>query len=246
MSLTASIAATTAQANGSVPKHVAIIMDGNGRWAQGLGKERVFGHRNALQSVRDTTEAAADAGVQYVTLYTFSTENWSRPEAEVQALMQLLVEAAQSELPTLEKNNVRLSAIGDLSALPESTRAGLQKTMDLTANNSRVVLTLALNYSGRWEMWEAAKKMAEAARRDPQLKLTPENFDGYLASRHLPDPDLMIRTGGEQRISNFMLWQMAYTEFHFTDVLWPDFRKADFEQALSVYAQRQRRFGRVL
>lgn len=230
-----------------IPRHIAIIMDGNGRWAKGKGKARIFGHRHAIESVRAVCEACAEIGVQYLTLYAFSTENWSRPKMEVNALMELLVKALKSELDTLQKNKIRLRTIGDTESLPASCRKSLQSSMDATKNNQRMDLVLALSYSSRWEMVQAVKHIIADAR---QNKLTEESFDDrmfarYLCTKDIPDPELMIRTSGEERISNFLLWQIAYTELYFTPKLWPDFRKEDLYAAILNYQHRERRFGKT-
>lgn len=230
-----------------VPKHVAIIMDGNGRWAQKQSQLRIFGHQNALQAVRDAAEAAARLEVQYLTLYAFSTENWNRPKEEVDGLMALLVKAVKEETPTLMKNNMRLQTIGDTERLPTTSRDMLQLCIDETASNSGTTMVLALSYSSRWEIGEALKRVVADAN-SGSLKADDINDDTlrrYLTTGAMPDPDLMIRTGGELRISNFLLWQMAYTEFYFTDLLWPDFRMGDFYQAVYDFQQRQRRFGKT-
>lgn len=230
-----------------IPAHVAVIMDGNGRWAQQRGQDRIYGHRYAVQAVRETCEICAELGVKYLTLYTFSTENWSRPVAEVEALMQLLVETVQSELDTLMKNKIALHSFGDLERLPTSCREQLARTESLTASNDRMQLNLAISYSARSEILSAMQHIARAI----QAKdLDPNQIDESTLTRHLhtfgmPDPDLMIRTSGEQRLSNFLLWQSAYTELYFTETCWPDFRKADFLEALKVYQQRERRFGKT-
>ena len=230
-----------------VPKHVAIIMDGNGRWAQQQSQIRLFGHQNAFQAVRDAVEAAARLGVGYLTLYTFSTENWKRPQAEVDGLMQLMIKAVKEETPTLMKNNIRLTTIGELDRIPEASRSYMQQCIRDTAANTGTVLVLALSYSARWETARALRQVAADA---ASGRLKPESIDEetmrrYLATRDIPDPDLLIRTGGELRISNFLLWQMAYTEFYFTDLLWPDFRQEHFYQAVYDYQQRQRRYGKT-
>jgi len=227
----------------NIPQHVAVIMDGNGRWAQQKKQRRIFGHQHALQAVRDTVEAAVETGVKFLTLYTFSTENWNRPKEEVDGLMTLLVKAIQDETPTLQKNNVRLAAIGDLSRLPDDARRRLLECIESTSGNSSTTLTLALSYSSRWELKEAVKKIVDAG--IPSAEIDEGVITKYLATADYPDPDLLIRTGGELRVSNFMLWQMAYTEFYFSDILWPDFRKKDFYEALIEYQQRKRRYGRV-
>jgi len=228
-----------------LPNHIAIIMDGNGRWAKTQGKPRVFGHKNGVTSVREVTEAAAELGINYITLYAFSTENWSRPSFEVNALMTLLVETVKSELKTLNKNNIRLQAIGDLSKLPSRTYKTLMEGIEQTKDNTRMTLVLALNYSSRWEIVEAAKKIASEVQSG---KINVEDIDSELFSSNLttkdiPDPELMIRTSGEHRISNYLLWQAAYAEFYFTPVLWPDFKKDDFYQAIIDFQSRERRFG---
>ncbi|MCZ2100556.1 MAG: isoprenyl transferase [Chitinophagales bacterium] len=231
----------------NLPQHIAIIMDGNGRWAKLQGKPRVFGHKHGVTAVREVTEAAAELGIKYLTLYAFSTENWSRPSIEVNALMSLLVETVRKELATLNKNNIRLMAIGDLSKLPDKTRESLYEGIENTRNNTRMTLVLALNYSARWEIVEAAKKIADASIRkeiDPNV-LEAQDFSNYLSTRDIPDPELLIRTSGEQRISNFLLWQIAYSELFFTPVLWPDFRKEHFLAAITDYQSRERRFGKT-
>jgi undecaprenyl diphosphate synthase len=230
-----------------LPKHIAIIMDGNGRWAKTQGKPRVFGHKNGVVSVREVTEAAAELGVEFLTLYAFSTENWSRPSLEVNALMTLLVETVKRELATLNKNNIRLQAIGDLSRLPEKTRLTLLDGIELTKNNTRMTLVLALNYSSRWEIVEAAKKIAAQV---VNAELTIDQIDNdvfsnNLTTKNIPDPELLIRTSGEHRISNYLLWQAAYSELYFTNVLWPDFRKDDFYLAILDFQNRERRFGKT-
>lgn len=222
-------------------------MDGNGRWAKTQGKPRVFGHKNGVTSVREVTEAAAELGINYLTLYAFSTENWSRPSFEVNALMTLLVETVKSELKTLNKNNIRLQAIGDLSKLPSKTYKTLLEGIELTKDNTRMTLVLALNYSSRWEIVEATKKIALDVQ-NGILKVDDIDaalFSHNLTTKDIPDPELMIRTSGEHRISNYLLWQAAYAEFYFTPVLWPDFRKDDFYQAIIDFQGRERRFGKT-
>ena len=230
-----------------LPEHIAVIMDGNGRWAKQRGNQRIFGHRNAVKAVRDTTEAAAELGVKYLTLYTFSTENWSRPATEVKALMNLLVATIKKETETLVKNNVRLLAIGELQKLPENVFAELKQAMDITASNSGLTLVLALSYSARWELTEAIKKLSAdvADGKFPAESIDHCLFEQYLATAGMPDPELLIRTSGEQRLSNFMLWQLAYAELYFTDVLWPDFRREDLYKAIYSYQNRERRFGKI-
>jgi undecaprenyl diphosphate synthase len=231
----------------NLPKHVAIIMDGNGRWANKQGEQRIFGHQNGVTSVRETAEAAAELGISYLTLYAFSTENWSRPQEEVNALMELLVNTIHAETPTLNKNGIRLNAIGNIPSLPVSCQKELFECIDATKNNSRLTLTLALSYSSKWEILQAVKCIAEKVK---EGRLTSEEINEDVFSEHLctagiPDPELMIRTSGEQRISNYLLWQLAYAEFYFTEVLWPDFRKVDFYKAILEYQSRERRFGKT-
>ena len=230
-----------------LPKHVAVIMDGNGRWAQKKGNSRIFGHQHGVTAVREVTEAAAELEIGYLTLYAFSTENWRRPQREVNALMSLLVSTISSETKTLLKNNVRLNTIGCKECLPKNVLGKLEDSEKATSGNTGLVLTLALSYSSRWEIVEATKKIAEEIK-DGKLNtndITDEVFDKYLTTHNLPDPELMIRTSGELRISNFLLWQMAYSELFFSDVLWPDYRKEDFYEALLDYQKRERRFGKT-
>ena len=229
----------------NLPKHVAVIMDGNGRWAKKIGKARIFGHRNGVKAVRETTEAAAELGIKHLTLYAFSTENWNRPKLEVNALMMLLVETLKKEIETLNKNNIKLHAIGDLTKLPKKTYKALMDGIENTKNNTRMTLHLALNYSSRWEILEATKKiaiLAQAGKLDPN-NLDEEEFDKHLATAGIPDPELLIRTSGERRLSNYLLYQLAYTELYFTDNYWPEFRKDDFYKALIDFQMRERRFG---
>jgi undecaprenyl diphosphate synthase len=230
-----------------IPAHVAVIMDGNGRWAKRRMQNRIFGHRNALAAVRDTVECAAETGVKYLTLYTFSEENWHRPAREVNGLMELLADAIRNETPTLLKNGIRLQCIGNRTTLPESVREKLQECIDRTAGGSTMTLVLALSYSGRWDIVEAfARYAADVAwGKTAPTACTSDTIADYLSTAGMPDPDLLIRTGGEQRISNFMLWQTAYTELYFTDVLWPDFRKPHFIEALQEYNRRERRYGKT-
>ena len=235
------------QRTGTLPRHVAIIMDGNGRWAQERGEPRVVGHYEGVESVRDITEACAQLGVAYLTLYTFSVENWQRPRREVNALMKLLIRTIRRERKTLLKNNIRLQTIGDLRVLPRSVRAELQETIDATAENTSLTLILALSYSGRWDITQAVRTLA---RRVQQGDLDPEAIDEALVAQALdlaglPDPDLLIRTGGEYRVSNFLLWQLAYTEMVITDRYWPAFRREQLYEVLSEFQHRDRRFGRV-
>jgi len=232
----------------NLPKHVAVIMDGNGRWAKKQGAARVFGHRNAIKSVRETVEGCAELGISHLTLYAFSTENWGRPQMEVDALMQLLVSTIQSEMKTLMENDVRLSSIGDTGKLPGKCYKELESAKGKTSKNKGLNLILALNYSGKWDIVQACKKILNEnknAEFDPNT-LTDHDFEGYLSTAGIPDPELLIRTSGEYRTSNFMLWQLAYTELYITDVLWPDFRKEHLNEALLNYQSRERRFGKVL
>jgi undecaprenyl diphosphate synthase len=230
-----------------IPEHVAIIMDGNGRWAKKVGEERIFGHQNGVKSVRECTEAAAELGVKYLTLYAFSTENWNRPKAEIDALMTLLVHTINSETESLNKNNIRLHAIGDIKSLPHDTYDQLCEAIKATENNTQLNLILALSYSSKWEIIEAVKSIAKDIQ---DHKLNPEDindevFSNHLSTKDFPDPELLIRTSGEHRISNFLLWQLAYSEFYFTQKLWPEFTKEDFKDALLDYQSRERRFGKT-
>ncbi len=222
-------------------------MDGNGRWARQKGGLRIFGHQSAITAVRETVEAAAEAGVKVLTLYAFSTENWNRPAAEVMALMQLLVTTIRKETATLTKNNVRLHTIGQTTDLPSSCQRELAESIELTAQNTGLTLVLALSYSGRWDLTQATRRIAEmvAAGQLQPDQITPQHLTGALSTAAYPDPELLIRTSGEQRISNFMLWQLAYTELYITDLLWPDFRKAHFNDALQAFQRRERRFGQT-
>ena len=231
----------------NLPRHVAVIMDGNGRWAKKKGGLRIFGHQNAITAVRETVEAAAELGIGYLTLYAFSTENWSRPQHEVNALMQLLVSTIRKETATLSKNNIRLQAIGDVDSLPKACRKELLEAIELTAENSRMTLVLALSYSGRWEITQAVKAIGQQIE-NGSLKAADINENTIahcLATAGMPDPELLIRTSGEQRISNFLLWQLAYTELYITDLLWPDFRKQHLFEALISFQSRERRFGKI-
>ncbi len=230
-----------------LPKHVAIIMDGNGRWAKNRGEARVFGHQHGVESVRQVATTAAELGIRYLTLYAFSTENWKRPQYEVDALMDLLVHTLSDELETLMKNNIRLKAIGDLSGLKTDCYNQLLQTMERTAGNERMDLILALNYSGRWEITESARKIASevAAGNLKPEDITGDTIDLYLSTVGIPEPELLIRTGGENRVSNFLLWQIAYSELYFTQVFWPDFRDKDLYEAIIDYQSRERRFGMI-
>lgn len=230
-----------------IPAHVAVIMDGNGRWAQQQGKLRVDGHKSGVNSVRETAEAAAAIGVKYLTLYAFSTENWNRPKEEVNALMELLVHTISAEKKTLNENDIRLETIGDWNSLPERCRAELTEAITETSKNSRMTLVLALSYSARWEITEAARRIAEGVKNNTikSEDIDADLFSSFLTTSRYPDPELLIRTSGEQRISNFLLWQLAYAEFYFTDTLWPDFGKEEFYEALVNYQGRERRFGKT-
>lgn len=229
----------------NLPSHVAIIMDGNGRWAKKIGKARIFGHRNGVKAVRECTEAAAELGIEHLTLYAFSTENWNRPKLEVNALMTLLVETLKKEVNTLNKNNIRLNAIGDLKALPSRTYKALMQGIEETKDNTRMTLHLALNYSSRWEILEATKQIAAKAAQgaiQPE-EITEQLYEQHLSTAGIPDPELLIRTSGERRLSNYLLYQLAYAEFYFIDTYWPEFRKEDFYKALIDFQMRERRFG---
>lgn len=230
-----------------LPHHIAVIMDGNGRWAKGQGGIRIFGHRSAIKAVRETTECAAELGVDFLTLYAFSTENWNRPKAEVEALMTLLVDTIHGETPTLQKNNIRLNAIGNLEALPSNCFNTLANCMQATEKNTGMVLTLALSYGSRSDITLAVKKIAVQVQNG---ELLPENIDdktikSALSTHNIPDPELLIRTSGEQRISNFLLWEIAYTELYITPKLWPDFRREDLVAAILDFQKRERRFGKT-
>ena len=228
-----------------LPQHVAIIMDGNGRWAKQKGKFRIFGHTNGVKAVRDAVEGAAEAGIKYLTLYAFSTENWNRPKLEVNALMELLVNTIHKETETLMKNNIRLVAIGDLENLPKKCYKELKEAISKTSGNTHMTLNLALNYSSRWEIVAAVKKIASQIKSG---ELNPEDIDeskfvSQLCTSDMPDPELLIRTSGEHRISNFLMWQISYSELYFTEKLWPDFRREDLFEALVNFQSRERRFG---
>ncbi len=230
-----------------LPKHIAVIMDGNGRWAKKQGAKRIFGHQNAVKAIREVTEGCAELGIEYLTLYAFSTENWERPEREVKSLMELLVKTIRKETTTLIKNNVSLAAIGNIDYLPAECQKELQEAIDMTSQNDGLSLVLALSYSGRWEIIEAVKKMLKDVKNGvlSEQNINNEIFSGYLSTVGIPDPELLIRTSGEMRISNFLLWQIAYTELYITDVLWPDIRKEDLYKALIDYQNRERRFGKI-
>ncbi|SFH27615.1 isoprenyl transferase [Pontibacter chinhatensis] len=232
---------------GNLPKHIAVIMDGNGRWAKKRGGLRIFGHQNAIEAVRSTVEAAAELGVEYLTLYAFSTENWSRPVEEVSALMTLLVSTIRKEAATLTKNNIRLQTIGNTASLPKACQRELMEAMEITKDNTRMTLVLALSYSGRWDITQAMQRIAgEVAHGSIKADEVNEAVVArYLSTAGMPDPELLIRTSGEQRISNFLLWQLAYTELYITELLWPDFRKEHLYEAILSYQRRERRFGKT-
>ena len=231
----------------NLPKHIAVIMDGNGRWAKKKGAMRIFGHRNAVQAVKDVTECCGELGIKYLTLYAFSTENWNRPKEEIEGLMELLVNTLKQEIGTLMENQVKLITIGETSHLPTNCQNNLQWAINETKNNSGLTLILALSYSGRWEVLKAVKAIVADAK---QGKIQAEDinekvFENYLQTSGIPDPELLIRTSGELRISNFLLWQIAYTELFITPTLWPDFRKEHLYEAIWSYQQRERRFGKT-
>jgi undecaprenyl diphosphate synthase len=231
----------------NIPQHIAIIMDGNGRWAKQQGKLRTFGHKHGVKAVREATEAAAELGVKYLTLYAFSTENWNRPKLEVKALMELLVITIAKEVDTLNKNNIRLETIGNIDDLPKRAKAELIKAKENTANNTHMTLILALSYSAKWEITEAVKQIA-AKVKSGELNSSDINDDlisQHLTTKDFPDPELLVRTSNEHRLSNFLLWQVAYSEFYFTETLWPDFNKSEMIKAIYAYQNRERRFGKT-
>ncbi len=233
---------------GNLPRHIAVIMDGNGRWAKQQGAMRIFGHHHGVKSVRDTVEGCVELGVKYLTLYTFSTENWNRPKLEVDGIMQLLVKTIAEEVPDLHKNNVRLKTIGELNTLPSSARKKMLDAAELTKNNTGLTLILALSYSGKWEIVQATKQIAEKVKTGELAveNITENVFSQYLATEDAPDVDLMIRTGGDHRISNYLLWQLAYAELYFMDdIFWPEFRRNHLFEAIASYQQRERRFGKT-
>lgn len=233
--------------SGEIPLHIAIIMDGNGRWAKNKGSIRLHGHKVGVDSVRDITESCAQLGVKYLTLYAFSTENWGRPSAEVRGLMKLLVSSLRKEAENLNKNDIRLSTIGQLGRFPQSCQTELEEAIELTKDNDRLELCLALSYSGRWDITEAVKKIAthvKEGRLDPEL-INDQMIGDHLSTADVPDPDLIIRTSGEYRISNFLLWQLAYSELYITETYWPDFRRDELYEAIRSYQSRDRRFGKI-
>lgn len=229
------------------PRHIAIIMDGNGRWAKKQVKNRLYGHAHGVEAIRDVLKAAAEIEIEYLTVYAFSTENWNRPKKEVDGLMDLMVKTISNEVDELNKNNVRLDTIGDRSGLPESCQIALKQAIEATSSNTGIRLVVALNYSARWEILTAVKKIAQQIETGELAaqSIDAEAFEQSLCTSDLPDPDLLIRTSGEYRISNFMLWQIAYSELYFTDKLWPDFRREDLYKAIIDYQNRERRFGKV-
>lgn len=230
-----------------VPKHIAIIMDGNGRWAKNQGKDRIFGHQNAIKAVVESVEGCAEIGVKYLTLYAFSTENWNRPKPEVTALMELLISTIHQEIETLNKNNIRLQTIGDLKSLPDNCINELNQAIEETSKNTKMTLVLALSYSAKWEILEGIKNLVEDAKsgKIDSENINEELFRNYLATKNIPDPELMIRTSGEYRISNFLLWQLAYAELKFFEKFWPDFTREDLFNAVIEFQSRERRFGKI-
>ena len=237
-----------ASVNTNIPEHVTVIMDGNGRWAKLRGKERLFGHKEGVESVRACTEMAVEKGVKYLSVFAFSEENWDRPVAEIEGLMQLMLKAIAAETPTFQKIGVRFRVIGDFSRLSQKLRDEIDDCMKLTSGNTGLQLIVFLSYSGKWDIVQATNKFIENCKKSGSGEIpaiTAQDIAVNLSTADIPDPDLLIRTSGEQRISNYMLWQTAYTEYYFTDILWPDFRKAEFQQALEAYSNRERRFGKV-
>ena len=227
----------------NLPKHIAITMDGNGRWAKEKGKNRIFGHNQGIEAVRDTVEGAVEYGIKFLTLFAFSTENWNRPKHEVNALMKLLISSIHNETKTLLKNNIKLQTIGDTKQLPQQCQNELEECINLTKKNSSMTLTLALSYSGKWEIINAINNLIKTERENQNI--SESDFEQYLSTNNVPDPELLIRTSGEKRISNFMLWQIAYSELYFTEKKWPDFRREDLKKAIINYQQRERRFGKT-
>lgn len=231
----------------NIPEHVTIIMDGNGRWAKQRGKERLYGHKEGVESVRACTEFAVEKGIKYLSVFAFSEENWDRPVEEIEGLMQLMLKAIANETPTFQKNGVRFRVIGDFSRLSEKLRSEIDDCMKLTENNTNLQLIIFLSYSGKWDIIQAANRFFSEnnATGGAPVQMSAEDLAANLSTAGIPDPDLLIRTSGEERISNYMLWQTAYTEYYFTEVLWPDFRKTEFQLALETYSKRERRFGKV-
>ena len=230
-----------------IPNHIAVIMDGNGRWAKGKGMQRIFGHKNALTAIRETADAATEIGVKFLTMYAFSTENWNRPKLEVDALMSLLITTLKKELPEFQQKNIKINSIGNISSLPKKAQKVLNNVIEATKNNTKITLTFALSYGSREEIVNAIKNISKkVVNKDLDIEKINENIiNNHLYTFNLPDVDLMIRTSGEQRISNYLLWQMAYAELYFTDVLWPDFRKENLFDAIIDYQNRERRFGKT-
>lgn len=230
-----------------LPEHIGIIMDGNGRWAKKRGKIRIFGHENGVKAVREVAEGCAELGVKYLTVYAFSSENWQRPEKEINALMNLLVKTISKEVKTLNDNDIRLNTIGDISKLGKDCQESLLRAKEDTQHNKRMVLNLALNYSGRWDIGQAAKKIAQAVAEGHlnPADISDKTVEKYISTAGMTDPELLIRTSGELRLSNFLLWQLAYSELYFCDTLWPDFRKAHLYEAIIDYQSRERRFGKT-
>ena len=230
-----------------MPTHIAVIMDGNGRWAKNKGSQRIVGHKNGVRAVRETVEAAAEIGLKYLTLYAFSTENWSRPATEIKGLMALLLATLKTETKTLLDNNIRLVSIGNMKSLPRDLQKELHKTIERTAKNTGTTLNLALSYSSRWEIMQAVQNICKDIHSGKLLpeEIDPCRFEQYLSTWNIPDPELLIRTSGEYRVSNFLLWQIAYAELYFTETLWPDFRKEDFYEAICNFQMRERRFGKI-
>ncbi|MEN6619909.1 MAG: polyprenyl diphosphate synthase [Rikenellaceae bacterium] len=232
------------------PRHVTIIMDGNGRWARKKGLDRLFGHKKGIESVRTVTEFAAENGIEYLSLFAFSEENWNRPQYEIIGLMELMMDAIAAETPTFMKNNIRFRVIGDFSKLSDTLKEKIAQTEKVSSKNNGLNLIIFLSYSGKWDILQATRKYTEEVLNAKEnntspAELTPDYFESLLSTAGIPDPDLLIRTSGEQRISNYLLWQTAYSEFYFTDVLWPDFRKNDFQKALDLFSERERRFGKT-
>ncbi|MFZ1806627.1 MAG: isoprenyl transferase [Cyclobacteriaceae bacterium] len=232
----------------NLPRHIAVIMDGNGRWAKGKGAARIFGHRNAIQAVKDVTEGCGELGIKYLTLYAFSTENWGRPKEEVDGLMELLVNTLKKEINSLHENKVKLKTIGDIGHLPQACQDNLSEAIEATKDNPGLTLILALSYSGRWEITEATKAIANDVKMGKVNadEIDEELISSYLKTKNIPDPELLIRTSGEMRVSNFLLWQIAYTELFITKTLWPDFRRENLYEAICAYQARDRRFGKVI
>jgi undecaprenyl diphosphate synthase len=233
--------------SGEIPVHIAVIMDGNGRWARKRGLPRAAGHRRGVDTVRDIVEACAELGVKFLTLYTFSTENWKRPKDEVSTLMRLLLKSLKDRTDELMENDIKLTTIGDINSLPDQVQKRLYEDMKRTFNNRKMTLNLALSYSGRWEILEAIKQVAEKVSENKLSinEINEETFSGFMTTKEMPDPDLLIRTSGEFRVSNFLLWQIAYTEFYITDVFWPDFKRIHLYEAIKNFQKRERRFGKV-